>query len=118
MLLVPKGQPAAAISRSTDPQGPALDSSKTREEALPGVRTLHATAENTPSDPEYISIEEVEALRRQSAPVVIVDARSERTYNESSESIPGSVRLHPDQAVRAATASPLPRDAVLAVLCA
>jgi NhaP-type Na+/H+ or K+/H+ antiporter len=70
-------------------------------------------------DPEYISLEELQRLRqRGSVPVVIVDARSERTYNESTEGIPGAIRLHPDRAVQEAEQHRIPKDAVLAVLCA
>lgn len=72
----------------------------------------------TANDPEYISIAEVRALQAQPGQLVVVDARSERTYNESDESIPGSIRLPPDQAVRTATQLDLPKGAVLAVLCA
>jgi rhodanese-related sulfurtransferase len=50
--------------------------------------------------------------------VVIVDARSERTYNESDQAIPGAVRLPPDQPVRTAAQLSVPKAAVLAVLCA
>lgn len=71
-----------------------------------------------PNDSEYISIEEIEALRRQSVPAVIVDARSERSYNESAEKIPGSVRLHPDHAVSDAARANIGKSGVLAVLCA
>jgi NhaP-type Na+/H+ or K+/H+ antiporter len=118
MLLVSKDHAVAAVPGATAAPAQGRDGSGAGHKGLSATRTHHAGADSTPSDPEYISIEEVEALRRQSAPVVIVDARSERTYNESSETIPGSVRLHPDQAVRAAAASALPRDAVLAVFCA
>ena len=69
-------------------------------------------------DPEYISIDEVKNLQTHSGQLVLIDARSERTYNESDESIPGSIRLSPDQAVRTATELQLPKRAVLAVLCA
>lgn len=69
-------------------------------------------------DTEYITIEEIQGLRRRSVPVVIVDSRSERTYNESTEEIPGAIRLHPDRAVQSAAQHKIPKDAVLAVLCA
>ena len=70
------------------------------------------------SDPEYISIAEVKALQAHPGQVVIVDARSERTYNESDQAIPGAIRLPPDQSVRTAAQLGIPKKAVLAVLCA
>ncbi|HUQ91360.1 MAG TPA: cation:proton antiporter [Bryobacteraceae bacterium] len=70
-------------------------------------------------DPEYITLEEVQRLQQNTAArMVVVDARSERTYGESTEEIPGAIRLHPDRAVQAARQYPLSKDAVLAVLCA
>jgi hypothetical protein len=70
------------------------------------------------ADPEYITIADVQDLQRRAEPVIIVDARSERTYDESTEAIPGAVRLPPESAVRTAAQCRLPKDAVLAVLCA
>jgi hypothetical protein len=71
------------------------------------------------NDPEYISIEEIQRLRQQrSVPLVIVDSRSERTYEESTEAIPGAIRLHPDRAVQAAKQHRIAKGDVLAVLCA
>ncbi|HXR78168.1 MAG TPA: cation:proton antiporter [Bryobacteraceae bacterium] len=71
-----------------------------------------------PIHPEYISIAEVRALETRPGQVVIVDARTERTYDDSDESIPGSVRVSPEHSVRTATQLSIPKGAVLAVLCA
>jgi sodium/hydrogen antiporter len=71
-----------------------------------------------PSHPEYISIAEMKEMQTHPGQVVIVDARSERTYNESDQAIPGAVRLPPDQPVRTAAQLSVPKTAVLAVLCA
>lgn len=71
-----------------------------------------------PSHAEYISIAEVKALQEHPDQIVIVDARTERTYDESDQEIPGAVRISPEQSVRTATQLGLPRNAVLAVLCA
>jgi hypothetical protein len=70
-------------------------------------------------DPQYLSVEDVLSLQqRQSVPVVIVDARSERTYDESTEVIPGAIRLHPDRALQMAEQYKIAKGDVLAVLCA
>lgn len=71
-----------------------------------------------PSHAEYISIAEIRALESHPGQLVIVDARKERTYDDSDESIPGSVRVSPEQSVRTATQLGIPKGAVLAVLCA
>jgi hypothetical protein len=71
-----------------------------------------------PRDAEYISIDEVKALQAYPGQIVIIDARSERTYSESDQAIPGALRLPPDQAVRTAAQLAIPKTAVLAVLCA
>jgi hypothetical protein len=71
-----------------------------------------------PSDPEYISLAEVKALQERPDQVIIIDARSERTYNESDQGIPGATRLPPDEAARTAARLGLPKGRVLAVLCA
>jgi hypothetical protein len=70
------------------------------------------------TESEYISITEVTDLQSRSQPVLIIDARSERTYNDRTEEIPGAIRLHPDSAVQMARDRGIPKTAVLAVLCA
>ena len=50
--------------------------------------------------------------------MIIIDARSEKTYQASEEIVPKAVRLDPQQAVRSATQIGLPKDALLAVFCA
>ena len=69
-------------------------------------------------DPEYITLEEVQGFQRRSVPVVIVDSRSQRSYDESTEDIRGAIRLHPDRAVQSAAKHMIPKNDVLAVLCA
>lgn len=61
-----------------------------------------------------IKIDEI----REKKDVVIIDARSERSYDNSPEEIPGAYRLHPNRAVADATNANVPKGAVLAVLCA
>jgi rhodanese-related sulfurtransferase len=70
------------------------------------------------SDPEFISLAEVKAMKASDAPVIVVDARTERTYSESNEQIPGAVRVSPEQSVASAGRAGIPKAAVLAVLCA
>ena len=67
------------------------------------------------SKAEYISLSEVRAL---GSGVVLVDARSVRTYEESDEAIPGAVRLSPEQPVRDAVRFGISKASILAVVCA
>jgi hypothetical protein len=69
-------------------------------------------------DPEYLSLDELDQLTRAGVPVNVVDSRTERTYTESTNEIPGAVRLHPDHVLLDAERHQLSRDLVLAVLCA
>jgi hypothetical protein len=69
-------------------------------------------------DKEYLTIDEYVALKEAGAPVTVVDARTERTLDADDETPSDSVRIHPEQSVSAARALSLPRENVLAVLCA
>jgi NhaP-type Na+/H+ or K+/H+ antiporter len=77
----------------------------------------HSVAEVL-SKPGFISVEEVKALRSIPGRAVIIDARSEKSYETSGAVVPGAVRLNPQQAVRSATELGLAKEAVLAVFCA
>ncbi len=70
------------------------------------------------ADPEYIEISELLELQRAGELVVVVDARSDRTFNDSELLAQGAVRITPDRAVLEAERHNLPRNAVLAVFCA
>ena len=70
------------------------------------------------SDPEYITIDQVADAMKSRIPVVVLDARSERSYEDSDETVAGSIRLSPDTAVADARRLNVPRDAVLPVFCA
>jgi rhodanese-related sulfurtransferase len=67
---------------------------------------------------EYISLDDVKALNERGEQVVVIDARTERSYEESKEDIPGALRLAPDDAVRLAGQLGISKKPVLAVLCA
>lgn len=70
------------------------------------------------ADPEYITLADVKTLGAVPGQIFVVDARTERTYSDSDEQIPGAFRVSPNQSVRDAVALNLPKKAVLAVLCA
>ena len=68
--------------------------------------------------PERITIDEMRALQAKGEPVVIVDARSNRTYDGDPLAATGSVRVNPDDPVRDATEKRLSQRATLVVYCA
>ncbi|MGA7730148.1 MAG: cation:proton antiporter [Chloroflexia bacterium] len=69
---------------------------------------------------ERISLAEVRALERAGEPVVLVDARTERTYDGSEQMVKGAVRLNPNMPMLAEQAreAGLPKDAWLPIFCA
>jgi NhaP-type Na+/H+ or K+/H+ antiporter len=68
--------------------------------------------------PIRITIEEMRTLQAKGEPVVIVDARSARTYDSDPHEAVGAVRLQPDDPVRDATEKRLSQRATLVVYCA
>jgi len=99
--LVGPAKASAPLSRST----PLID-------AVP-VSQPQAVA-----DPLRISIDEMRALQTKGEPVVIVDARSDRTYDGDPATAAAAVRLRPDDPVRDATEKRLSQRATLVVYCA
>jgi NhaP-type Na+/H+ or K+/H+ antiporter len=77
-------------------------------------------ADNTESeDSERISIAEMRRLVQSGEPVIVVDARSERTYESDDLRAAGSARIDPTHhATPQAERLGLPRDAWLAIYCA
>jgi NhaP-type Na+/H+ and K+/H+ antiporter len=69
-------------------------------------------------EPIRITIDEMRALQAKSEPVVVVDARSNRTYDGDPLTALGAVRLRPDDPVRDATEKRLSQRATLVVYCA
>lgn len=68
---------------------------------------------------DLISIAEMRQIQKTGAPVVILDARTERSYQGNNENPAGAIRFLPEQAVGPqAKALGLPREAVLIPFCA
>jgi NhaP-type Na+/H+ or K+/H+ antiporter len=70
------------------------------------------------AEPIRITIDEMRALQEKKEPIVIVDARSNRTYDGDPIAAVGAVRLNPDDPVRDATEKRLSQRATLVVYCA
>ncbi|MCU1273851.1 MAG: hypothetical protein JWO48_1282 [Bryobacterales bacterium] len=116
-LLFRNGRGREIPARPTPAPNLPVPEEGTTSDAL--VRVNEHVPDGQPQkDSEYISITEVTDLQSRSQPLLIIDARSERTYDDRTEDIPGAIRLHPDSAVQMARDRGIPKTAVLAVLCA
>lgn len=82
------------------------------------VRSSLKVINQEPQDGEYITIDEFREDVAKGVGINVVDSRSERTYDDSDESPANSVRVHPEHAVADARNFELPKENVLAVLCA
>lgn len=115
----PRAAPAAPVFEQAQPQTVPANDGAPQYCSLDGDDCNPAgTDDRELSDPEYISLAEVKTMQAVPGQVVIVDARTERTYNDSDQAIPGAVRLPPDQSVRNASQLGIPKKAVLAIPCA
>lgn len=65
-------------------------------------------------EPRRITLAELKALRDAGEDVLILDVRSEESYNASDVKIPGSLRISPHDLSAAAK---LPRDRLIVTYC-
>lgn len=68
--------------------------------------------------PERVTIPELRALWERREPVIVVDARTERSYRDGPFRALGAIRMVPEDAVRTARQTGLDQHATLAVYCA
>jgi NhaP-type Na+/H+ or K+/H+ antiporter len=110
---VPDSQPAitSASEKAASPKSISLP-------VLPEGASDGQSARLSPTDGERISMEEVRRLQESGTPVIVLDVRTDRTYESGDLHAQGAIRLPPDQAVRRATELGLPRPAWLAAFCA
>jgi len=66
---------------------------------------------------DRISIAELRKLWEEGAEVVLLDVRTERSYNREALKAAGSIRLQPDHVVERAQELDLPRDAWIVAYC-
>jgi sodium/hydrogen antiporter len=128
MLLTRRESTAAARAEPVVPPAPALnDAARTFAADGAGGSPAAAAADGTgvrestdvgPPEGERISLAQMRALRERGEPLVILDARSERSFASSDEQLQGAVRLSPDRAPRHAAELGLPPDAWLVTFCA
>ena len=83
-----------------------------------GEASAIAAPATTEDVPERITIPELRELVERQQPVIVADARTERTYRDDPLRAQGAVRLVPDDAVRLARQLGLDQHATLVVYCA
>lgn len=67
---------------------------------------------------ERVTVAQMQQIRRAGESVVVLDARTERTYNGSDKNAVGALRLIPNHVVEGAKERGLPRNAWLIAFCA
>lgn len=70
-----------------------------------------------PHDPVRITTDELRQLWQANAPVIVVDARTERSYGHSETQAAGSIRLTPDHVIDRANEMHLPHETWIVLYC-
>ena len=107
----PVAIPAAAVVANAAGGGPAAapedeDVGEADESGVPAE-----------ADRERITVAELRRLWDSGEPVVVVDARSERTFLASDEEAVGAVRVDPNRPVQDAQEKGIPKEAWAALFC-
>jgi sodium/hydrogen antiporter len=90
----------------------------TVEETARASADEHDDTAVTTIDAKYIGIKELDQLSRSGEPVILLDVRTERTYDSSDQQAKGAVRLPPDHVAERARELNLPHHAWLLAYCA
>jgi NhaP-type Na+/H+ or K+/H+ antiporter len=91
---------------------------RTTPVVVAGASGAESVAASIVAVPERITAEELKRLAAAGDPLVVADARTERSYRADPRRARGAVRLPPDDPVTAANALRLARDATVVVYCA
>jgi NhaP-type Na+/H+ or K+/H+ antiporter len=134
-----KEQAAAAFTAESAPAGPPasesvafvappLDGKESVQASLPalapssqnGAEAAAEVDEGVEADVGRITLAEMRELQERGEPVVLVDARTERTYGNSDRTVQGAVRINPNegQLTEQVREQGIPKDAWLAIFCA
>ena len=100
---------AGEVSSPTSEAAPARRSSDPNHERRDGEGVVA---------PQSLTIDELRHLWETGAPVLILDVRTDRTYDPSPTRARGAIRLPPDHVAERATELHLPREAWLVAYCA
>lgn len=68
--------------------------------------------------PEAVSLQELQTLQESGSPVVVLDVRTQRSWEDSELTAQGSVRVDPERPVQGAERLQLPKEAWLVAFCA
>ena len=123
-LIVRRPQPAAGAAISPAPAlgtlAPAAPAPAppAAPSALDGTSKVPAADQDEAAIPERISIDEMQAMQSAGETPLILDVRTERTYEADPFIARGAVRIPPLDAVRLATAHRIPWKATLIAYCA
>jgi sodium/hydrogen antiporter len=99
--------------------GPAAPVAVAGVAGVAGVAAVAgAAAAPVVASSETITIDELRALLASGEPVVIGDARTERSARESETAAARAVRIDPERAVQSARALAIPTGATIALYCA
>jgi len=85
-----------------------------------GSDTLVIPADGVPAgtEQERISIAEMQRLKQSGAPLLVVDARSERSFDDDRRRAEGAIRIPPDDAARRVAELGVPKNTWLILFCA
>jgi hypothetical protein len=104
------------------PPGPPpepLEPSEPAPPPAPRKASLPVLAPETPAHAlVQIGIEELKALQAAGEPVIILDVRKQRSFEESTTTAAGAARIDPERVVKEAERLRLPREAWLVAFCA
>ncbi|MDO8678986.1 MAG: cation:proton antiporter [Acidobacteriota bacterium] len=103
--------PSASVDKSADKKGLSP-----QQGARPKTLAVREVLHDRPRA-HTITIDDFVAMKESGAPVVLVDSRTERAFDDG-DPIPDSVRVRPDHAVADAVRHELPSAATLVVFCA
>jgi NhaP-type Na+/H+ or K+/H+ antiporter len=119
-IVVHGGGVAVLLRRRPVAAAPPSDRATHTRAPLPTLSSRGAAAEPEAAEsiPERITVAELQALWQRGEPVLVIDARTERTYALDEWRARDAVRLPPDDAVRAARALALTTRSTLVVYCA
>jgi hypothetical protein len=113
------------LSRPAPPASPSQTPPHSISPAIPDGPTLAEAGEISEPDEatvrvshEFISLDGFETLLKKGAPVIILDVRTERTFELDQKQAQGAVRLNPMYAVKQATEKNLPMNSWLIAYCA
>jgi sodium/hydrogen antiporter len=105
----------SARATITSPVNPAMPFTTATSAAEPSAPT---EADMDLADPASLTIEQLRHLWGTGASIVILDVRTERTYDPSPTQARGAIRMPPDHAAERASELNLSRDAWMVCYCA